>query len=416
VDFLRAASIFVVVIGHWLVAAPYVSREGLTLGNMLDVAPWTQWLTWLFQVMPLFFIVGGYANAVSWESTSRAGGGYGTWAAARLRRLIVPLVPLLLFWAAVAAVAHGLAVDPQMIKVGSQAALIPTWFLAVYVMIVVVAPATHALWKRFGMASFWGFAASAVLIDAVAFLGGFSALRWANYAFVWLGVHQLGYAWRDGILEGPRRALVCSAAGVAVLLGLVLLASYPVSMISVPGEAVSNSRPPTLALLALGMFHAGLVLALEAPARRWLTALRPWAAAVLVNGTIMTLYLWHMTVLVLLVGLANLLGGLGMTLEPGSSPWWVARLPWIAVFACALLSFVALFGRFEQRGRVSAAQSPPAWRTAVGAAAVCAGIGSLARGGIGGAGPLGLRLWALALTLIGLALVLTPRRRSADVS
>ena len=80
-----------------------------------------------------------------------------------------------------------------MIRVGSQFALIPTWFLAVYVMMVVVAPATHALWRRFGMSSFWALALGAVTVDAVGFGGGLARLRWANYAFVWLAVHHLGY-------------------------------------------------------------------------------------------------------------------------------------------------------------------------------------------------------------------------------
>ena len=72
VDGLRAISIAVVVVGHWLMAAPTVaSGVRFTLSDMLHVAPWTQWLTWIFQVMPLFFIVGGYANAASLESARR---------------------------------------------------------------------------------------------------------------------------------------------------------------------------------------------------------------------------------------------------------------------------------------------------------------------------------------------------------
>ena len=64
VDFLRAFSIGVVVLGHWLMAAPSVDRDGLTLSDMLRVSPWTQWLTWIFMVMPLFFLVGGYSPTV----------------------------------------------------------------------------------------------------------------------------------------------------------------------------------------------------------------------------------------------------------------------------------------------------------------------------------------------------------------
>ncbi len=59
VDFLRAASITVVVLGHWLIAAAYLQDGELRLDSLLELAPRTQWLTWAFQVMPVFFIVGG---------------------------------------------------------------------------------------------------------------------------------------------------------------------------------------------------------------------------------------------------------------------------------------------------------------------------------------------------------------------
>ena len=98
VDFLRAASITVVVIGHWLVAAPFVDGGKLQLGDMLHVAPWLQLLTWALQVMPIFFIVGGYSNGASWESARRAGQSYGLWTATRLKRLVGPVVPVLIVW------------------------------------------------------------------------------------------------------------------------------------------------------------------------------------------------------------------------------------------------------------------------------------------------------------------------------
>ncbi len=87
VDFLRAVSILMVVTGHWLIVALYYQDGSLTPGDLLEIKPGTQWLTWLFQVMPIFFIVGGYANAVSLESARRRGVGYAGWLAARLHRL-----------------------------------------------------------------------------------------------------------------------------------------------------------------------------------------------------------------------------------------------------------------------------------------------------------------------------------------
>jgi len=90
VDFLRAVSILVVVVGHWLIATAYYVDGTLTPGHLLKSQPGTQWLTWIFQVMPIFFIVGGYANAVSLESAAHKGDDYATWLAARLNRLVAP--------------------------------------------------------------------------------------------------------------------------------------------------------------------------------------------------------------------------------------------------------------------------------------------------------------------------------------
>src|SRR5215468_46859 len=112
VDFLRAASMLVVTVGHWLAAAPHFDAGGqLIAAHILTAVPWTAWLTWIVQVMPIFFIVGGYANGVSWRAARRNGRSYATWLESRLRRLVLPLLPLL--------------------------------------------PAMEAAWTRFGMRSFW---------------------------------------------------------------------------------------------------------------------------------------------------------------------------------------------------------------------------------------------------------------------
>ena len=86
VDFLRAAAITVVVLGHWTIIA--VDPDGGILPHgVLDGATWTHPLTWLFQVMPIFFLVGGYSNGLSWRSARRKEIGYAEWLRARLRRL-----------------------------------------------------------------------------------------------------------------------------------------------------------------------------------------------------------------------------------------------------------------------------------------------------------------------------------------
>ncbi len=401
VDFLRAASILLVVVGHWLVAAPHVEGGSARLDHMLALAPWTRWLTWLVQVMPTFFLVGGFANAISWQSARSRGESYAAWLHGRTRRLIAPIVPLLLVWIALAAAARRFDLSPEVVRTGSQVALVPTWFLAVYLGVVLLVPATWAAWRRWSWLSLALPAAAALAVDVAAFRFGAGALRWLNYACVWVAVHQLGYAWQTGRLGGWKRRLLWAGGGFLALAAALLLGPYSVSMVGVPGEEISNTLPPTVALLAFAVAQLGLVLALESPARRWLDGARPWAATVLINARIMTLYLWHSTVLVLVIGALVAAGGVALHLQPGSVPWWAARPLWLAALAALLWPLLALLGRFERPGHGGPA--PPAWRLVGGAALLCGGIGLLALDGIAAANPLGVRPVVL-LPLAGAAL------------
>ena len=73
-DFYRVAALVLVVLGHW-VAASLTYRDGsFWRENPLVHLPWTQWLTWMFQVVPVFFVVAGYASAVAWSRHRHSGG------------------------------------------------------------------------------------------------------------------------------------------------------------------------------------------------------------------------------------------------------------------------------------------------------------------------------------------------------
>ena len=413
VDFLRAVSICVVVVGHWLVGMPVVVDGVISAADVLRVVPWTQWLSWVMQVMPVFFVIGGYSNSVSWRSAKRKELEYGAWAAARMRRLVGPLLPLLIFWVMFAVIMQQLGFEPDLMRGASRTALIPVWFLSVYILVTAATPATYRLYRVIGVASFWVFAAAAAMVDLLAYSFELPGLRWANYGFVWIAIHQLGFLWQDGRLAGPRQALPLALGSFGLLVLLVTVMSYPISMLTVPGETFSNSRPPSLALLTLGVFHAGLLLVLEAPARRWLQRLGPWTLTVLVNSRIMTLYLWHLTVMVLLIGVAMKFGGIGLGAEPDSTAWWLLRLLWIAVLFSVLQVFVTVLGRYEQPSARKLPVTLATWRVVIGTILLSMGLAFLALGGISDEGPIGLRFEVVLPAFIGAFLVLPvwPLRR-----
>lgn len=385
VDFLRAVSILAVITGHWLIVALYYQDGSLTPGTLLRIKPDTQWLTWLFQVMPIFFIVGGYANAVSLESARRREIGYAGWLAARLNRLVTPLLALLLGWAIFALLLYFWDVSSGVIGLASRAALIPIWFLAIYIMVVVLAPVTYNAWRRWGFASFWVFVAGGVLVDALFFMADLRWAGWSNYFWVWLAVHHLGYAWRDGRMGSPARLLTYSALGLLVLVLLIFMGPYPLAMVGSPDEGLSNTAPPKITLLALAIVQFGLLLAIEKPMRRMLSGLRVWAATVLINSMIMTVYLWHLTVMVIIVSLAYLAGGVGLEFEPGSSGWWLTRPLWIGFLYAVLLPVALLLAPLERRVRAPDAAVPAAARQVGGAVLICMGVALLALFGFGNA-------------------------------
>ena len=268
VDFLRSVSILVVIVGHWLIATAWYVDGTLTHGHLLKSEPQTQWLTWLFQVMPIFFIVGGYSNGVSLESARKKGTDYGGWLSARLNRLVAPLLVLIISWAVIGVVMGMFGVRPELIQYASQASLIPTWFLAIYIMVVILAPLTYRFWRKFGFLSFWAFVVVAALVDVAFFVADIRWLGWSNYFWVWLAVHHLGFAWRDGRFSSPPTLLLYSGLGLLALWLLIFKGPYPFAMVGSPDEGLSNTLPPKITLLALGVFQFGLLLAVEGPMRK----------------------------------------------------------------------------------------------------------------------------------------------------
>jgi fucose 4-O-acetylase-like acetyltransferase len=145
VDLLRALALMLVVLGHWLITViRYEPDRRLTGHSALEYLPWAYPITWLFQVMPVFFMVGGYANATSLSSRRDRGGDAVGWLQDRAARLVRPTTALLLALAAAALIAQPLGADPGQTRTAVWVASIPLWFLSAYLVVVVLTPIMFA--------------------------------------------------------------------------------------------------------------------------------------------------------------------------------------------------------------------------------------------------------------------------------
>ncbi|MGH2557373.1 MAG: acyltransferase family protein [Actinomycetota bacterium] len=390
VDLLRALSIAVVVFGHWLMAAIYM-RDGRIFGvNALEEMTWLWPLTWILQVMPLFFFVGGFSHLVTWDSHRRLNEGYAAFVRGRTVRLMKPTALFIAIWLSLAAMLQlfpgvfGGALDEA-----GQLLALPLWFLGVYLLIVAVAPLMLRVHRSFGLRVVPALTACAALVDVLRVGAGVPVVGYLNFAFVWLLAHQLGFFYADGsLLRWSRKAFL--AAGGLALTGLVALTNlgpYSRFMVGASDGRVSNNRPPSVCLILLTIWLVALAMLARGPLSCRLRRPRPWAAVIAVNSVIMTMFLWHLTALVLAVVVLYPLGY--PQPDAGTAAWWAFRPVWLATLVGFLVGLVALFGRFERpsltkqvpRSRPSGAgRAARAVTPARVEATVAAGVGCLVLG------------------------------------
>nr|WP_237159533.1 acyltransferase family protein [Mycolicibacterium rhodesiae] len=329
-DLYRVVALVFVVIGHWVAAALTFSDGGFWRENPLVDLPWTQWLTWIFQVVPVFFVVAGYASAVSWAHRSAAESRQ-EWLRRRLVRPIGPTAVYVVFALLVVTVLGRIGVAGSELDFGAWAVAMHLWFLGIYVLVVALTPVAVAAHRRWGKWVPFAMTLAVAAVDVAAIGAHLPYVGWLNYLLVWGVLYQLGIAWHDGTL--CRRAAIAVAVLSAIVLALaVTVGPYPVSMIGVPGAVVNNTGPPNLALLGLGGVQAGVALAVAPTVNRMLKSVRTQRVLAVANDNVMALYLWHMVpvVIVAVVGYPT-----GLLPQPtlGTAAWWWFRLEWVAILA-----------------------------------------------------------------------------------
>lgn len=379
VDTWRVIALLVVVFGHWLAASIWVEPDGtLTVMNTLEWIPYAGWFTWVVQVMPVFFFVGGYANAKALENktTNRR-----NWITIRFRRLYSPAVPVIILWTLLAFVLRNF-IDDDLVYAGVLNATLPLWFLAVYLMLVAVAPLTYAWWQRWGLWTVGAFAAAALAVDVAYIRLDVAGVGWINLVFVWATVHQLGYWWeareRSGSLISAGRAVGLSATALIALIAVTALEWYPVAMITIPGAGANNVTPPTSAMTLLALIQIGIILSSVGVVGRFAHKRRNWKLVVGVSGFIMTIYVWHLTALSLLLAVGIFtFNGVAFSVEPGTAAWWLTRPVFYAVLILVTSVIVVTFAIFE-RDIDTTQHSRPMWMVAAGMTATIAALASTA--------------------------------------
>ena len=370
VDVARLAALVIVMFGHCTLLLATADSRGLRIGNLLGALPALNPLTWLVQIMPLFFLAGGAAGAYGY----RPGTPWGSWLFIRAQRLCRPVFWYLAAWIVPLLVVR-MSLGADCAAGLGRACVGLLWFLGVYLVVLAFVPALTRLETGRAVAVvIASLMAAAAVVDGIRIAVGTPESGAANFAIVWLipVVIGVGYARR---LIGSRAALVVAAAALAAQVVLVIAGRYDVSLVVTEPGRMSNVSPPTL-LLALHCTWMSCVFVAAAGAiRRWAARPRVWRIVAVGNGGAMTLYLWHIPAIAIA---ALSLHAVGLDAYDVKAPgfWGVLALRAV-VFAVVMLGAFRLLSPLEHR-RLPWWDAPVRtsgnWSTAAGVSVCAAGV------------------------------------------
>lgn len=382
VDFLRAFSIICVVTGHWLIASVVKDSDGNVVGsNALSDLRFGWLLTWIFQVMPIFFFVGGYANYVGIRSFKRKNLGYAAYLTSRVRRMVKPVMAVLFVWVPVNFILDWRNVGSEdFSQLLSKIVTQPLWFIAVFITVTALSWPMYTLHQKYGPKFLLISAASPFLVDWMRFGFDNDSIGYLNI-FIWIWIHQLGFAYADGTLLanadtetsrvstqmwkkfGGLFMAIVGGIGLFFCSGIKKFGDvdvihnfakfchiddlpYPASMVGLPGEKISNMNPPTIAIMFLAITQIGLVIIFRDRLQKMLQNHKMWTITVAVNSMILTIFCWHQSALTI-VTLARF--GLGINdVQVGTAHWWATRPLLLGAYALVLACIVPIFWKYER--------------------------------------------------------------------
>ncbi|MGW0802189.1 acyltransferase family protein [Nonomuraea sp. NPDC002799] len=344
VDWLRALSLIVVVVWHWAFTILEWKDHGPEPTSPLGFTSGLWILTWLLQVLPLFFYVGGHVHLLSWHRAKQRGVGIGAFVWRRIRALSLPALFLSGVWVAIGAVVTYVSGVDWMWRV-VLLVLSPLWFLGVYLVLIALLPVALWLHRRYDVLALIWLGGASLVVDVLRFRYGLDGAGWLNMILIWGLAHQAGFFYERVVILPRRYDVALLWTGLFALFGLVYSGVYPGSMVGVPGDKWSNMAPPTFVIVALLLFQIGLVEVLRPSMERVLERPRWRRVNAFINRYALPLFLFHTTGMAIALGLSWwLLGSLDTKIPPDLT-WWLERPIAIVGPLICTLPVIYLFGR-----------------------------------------------------------------------
>ena len=342
VDVVRLAVLAVVMFGHCALLLATIDPGGVRIGNLIGELPAVAPLTWVVQVMPLFFLAGGAAGAYGYHVDTP----WGTWLFTRAQRLCRPVFWYLAAWT-LGLLAVRLTLGTESAAALGRESVALLWFLGVYLVTLAFVPMLTRLGGERAVAiALACLLASAAAMDAIRIALGAPEIGVPNFVTVWLIPVTIGVAYARRLIA-HRTALAIGVSAFLAQVVLVAAGPYEVALVVTGSERISNVSPPTL-ILALHCTWVSCAFVLASGAiRRYAQRPRVWRFVATGNGGAMTLYLWHIPAIAIA---AIILHAAGLdAYDVRAAGFWGLLALRALVFAVVMMVLFQLLAPLEHR-------------------------------------------------------------------
>ena len=305
IDFTKIIGILFLIINSFTLLKLEDSGGELFVENLSASSQSLMVVTWFTTGMSLFFFSMGFNNLIAWYSNVGRDGSQWNYLVDRINTLLGPVIVWIFSSTVVLNILsrsdnfpNYLTTSEDGIMPSIEFILWPLWLVSIYLVMVLFAPFTIYLHKKYPYATVLSLITITILIDNINFSLSLSYIKLFNYLFFWIVIHQIGYFFADGKIQKLNinvfRYITVFTYGylfyqMSVSESYLSLASYRLT-------SLNNEDPPTTIYLIASIGLICLFLSVKNIIEKIMNNQKIWLLISHIHSNIYTIYLWHLFV------------------------------------------------------------------------------------------------------------------------
>ena len=303
IDFTKVIGLLFLIVNSFLFLRLEESSGELFVTNLSAESQSLIVISWFTAGMSLFFFSMGFNNLIAWYSNVGRDGSQWNYLVDRINTLLGPVLVWIFSSTIVLNILSRSSNFPNYLTTSEDGImpsiefiLWPLWLVSIYLVMVLFAPLTIFLHKKYPYATVLTLFTMTVLIDNIEFSLNFSYIKLFNYLFFWIAIHQLGYFYADGKIQEVNvnvfRYLTVFSYGY--LFYQISASNKYLSLASYRLSSLNNEDPPTTFYLVASIGLISLAFTLKNLIDKMLSNQKIWLLISHIHANIYTIYLWHL--------------------------------------------------------------------------------------------------------------------------